>query len=65
MTYGQSAYVVNCDKCSYIVEVVNPILGREPIEVSPTSFGLTAANEKIVRTRCPRCGGQVWARFKY
>ena len=63
---GQSVYAVNCEKCSYIVEVINPLLGHEPYEVYATSFGLTLSDkDKIVRTSCPNCGSQVWAKFRY
>jgi hypothetical protein len=66
MYNGQSAYTVNCEHCNTCVAVVNPRVQEEPIKVWPTDFGLTLSdNIEIVRTRCPSCGGSVWAKFQY
>ncbi len=62
----QNTFAVTCSTCSRIVEVVNPRLRETPVDVHSTEFGLYFSDRvKIVRTRCPKCGHQVWAKFHY
>jgi len=64
MERGQSVYVVTCPECSSPVQVVNPKIGVEPVEVYATGiFGLL--NDNVVHTRCPNCGSKVMAQFEY
>ncbi len=64
MPDSQQVYVVNCDSCTQIIEVVNPRLQERPKKVATTSFGI-ALDSEIVRMHCPRCGKAVWIRFEY
>lgn len=62
----QTAYAVNCPKCSGFVNVINPRVDEQPIKIWSTRFGLTLLDRfEIVRTRCPHCGTQLWVKFQY
>lgn len=62
----QIAYAVNCTQCGGFVNIINPRLGEQPVKVWPTTFGLTLLDRfEIVRTRCPHCKTEVWAKFQY
>jgi endogenous inhibitor of DNA gyrase (YacG/DUF329 family) len=62
----QTAYAVNCPKCSGFVNVINPRVDEQPNKVWPTNLNLKFSGKiEIVRTRCPHCGADVCAKFEY
>ena len=62
----QTAYAVNCTKCSGFVNIINPRVEEQPVKVWPTMFGLSLLDWiEVMHTRCPHCGAQVWVKFQY
>jgi hypothetical protein len=67
---GQSVYYLNCPGCSRIMEVVNPRLDDEPLEVRVhvnynNYFSSYLRSEVHLVLNCPSCGAHLYIILKY